>query len=347
MIEKKPLLTICVPTYNSEKFLEKSLKSIVNQDYSNFEILVSDNGSTDRTEQIVKSLKSPKIFFRKNIQNPNSNTKIIRVFNNWNSCLTSGLIKSDFVAFYHSDDLLESSIARKEMEFLIENPGVGAVFTMGRIIDENDKIIKKFIMPKDIEEKNIFNFMEIFETILKHGNIFLLTPTFMARTHIFKEVGLFNEKDFEVSGDLEMWLRISQKYPIGIINEGLLNYRVGGMSKKYNNLRTIRADYFDVMDRFLNNRTLFNKINKKLLLQYEYQKDFDDTLRAMNFLMKNEIAEAKKLINHSFSFNVFRAFFENIKIIRIKVMALKILLWIGINAGFGKTLGKILYKKIS
>ena len=66
----------------------------------------------------------------------------------------------------------------------------------------------------------------------------------------------------------------------------------------------------------------------------------------MNFLIKGQESEAKNIINHSFSFKILQAFFENMNILRVKVLALKIILFIGINLGLGKYLGKILYKLV-
>ena len=85
-------------------------------------------------------------------------------------------------------------------------------------------------------------------------------------------------------------------------------------------------------------------MDQKHLRQYAYQKNFDDTLRAMNFLIKGEIKEARNMINASFSFDFFRGFFENINLLRTKVLILKIILFLGINLGLGKYLGKILYR---
>lgn len=341
-----PLITICLLTHNSERFLEKTLKSVLGQTYDNFEILVSDNYSTDKTEQIIRSFqkKNNNIIFRKNIPNIKLGKVYDGCYDNCNGCLSSGLIKGKFVCFFHSDDIYEKTIVEKEVKFLMENPGAGAIFTLGNIIDRNEKVLGKFKLPRDLRDKNIHNFMEIFRAILKYGNMFLITPTFMARKEIFKKTGVFNWEDFITSGDLEMWLRIAEKYPIGILSENLINYRLGGGGKKYHNLRTEKADFFKVMDYFLQTKKYASKIDKKNIRQYEYQKYFDDTLRAMNFLKKNQINEAKKIINEPFSWEFFRAYLENMTMLRTKILTLRIILFFGINLGLGRYLGKILYK---
>ena len=197
-------------------------------------------------------------------------------------------------------------------------------------------------MPKELRGKSTYHFSEIFKAVLHHGNTFLLPPTFMARKEIFANMGLFDDHgSFGCSADLEMWLRILEKYQIGILQENLIHYRDGGRGAKYNQLRTQTSDFFKVMDYYLIDKGYIASTDKKSLRQYEYQKDFDNTLRAMNFLMQGQIQEAKKIINASFSWEYFRALFENIKIVRIKVLILKVTLFIGLNLGLGEYLRKM------
>lgn len=342
---KDPLITICLLTHNSERFLEKSLKSILLQDYPNFEIIISDNQSDDKTEEIIKSFKNPKINLRKNIPDIKPGTFYDGCYDNCNGCLKSGLIKGEFVSFCHSDDVYDKDIFKKQADFLMENPGAGAVFTLGNIIDENDRITRRYKMPKELKGKKAYEFKDIFNAVLKYGNTFLITPTFMARREVFEKIGIFyTDGLFGTSADLEMWLRIAKKYPIGILENRLINRRSGGAGKKHLHLYTERPGFFKVVDYFLSKDNLSNKIEKKYLRQYEYQKHFDDTLRAMNFLIKGDEESAKKLLNRLFSFNILKAFFENINMRRIKVFVLRIALFFGINLGFGKTLSKILKK---
>lgn len=342
-MDKKPLLTICVTTHNGQNFIKQTLNSILEQNYSNFEILVSDNASTDRTLEIVSSLNSSKITIRHN-NPPASDEDYIGCYDNYNGCIKSGLIKGEFVAFYHQDDIYQKDIANKEVDFLIQNPETGAVFTGRNIIDKNSKIIGSSKIPKILEGKNLYNFTEIFHTLMLYGNTFLPTPTFMIKKKVIEEVGLFNEKVFRTSADLEMWLRILQKHPIGILKDKLINYRVCGGGKKYHLLRTERADYFKVMEYYLENENLLFKCGGKFLRQYEYQKYFDDTFRVMNFLMRGEERAAKELINQKISFDVFRAFFENLNLKKIKGTLLRIVLFLGINLKVGNCLGKLLHK---
>ncbi|MCX6718084.1 MAG: glycosyltransferase [Candidatus Staskawiczbacteria bacterium] len=338
---KKPLLTICVLCHNSEKFIEKTLKSILSQAYSDSEIIISDNYSDDSTPEIIKHFQKdyPKIIYRRNEKPLLDDQDYIGCYENYNTCLKSGLINGEFVAFCHDDDIYHKDVFEKQINFLIKNPEAGAVFTMVNLINNNDKIIRTTRIPKILGKKNIHNFTEIFNALLYNGNTFLETPAFLARKKTFETSGFFNEDRFRTSADLEMWLRIAEKYSIGILDERLVDYRVGGGGRAYQRLRNKRSDFFSVMDYYLEKKSL--AAENKFLRQYEYQKNFDDTLLALNFLMKDDITAAKKIINQPVKLSIFLAFFENITLKRMQVSMLRIIMFLGINAGFGKYLKKI------
>lgn len=363
MTEKNPLVTLCLLTYNWAAGVEKSLEHLISQSYQNTQIIVSDDQSGDNTFEIIERLqqKYPKIIVRKNIKNlegdfydisvknipAGKNAKTYDIlFNHCNNIIKSGLIKGEFVVFCHQDDLYQKDFVKKEVKFLLQHPEVAGVFTRGNIIDKNDAIIKPYPFPATLVKKSIYHFKEIFSALLIHGN-FLITPSFMIRKEIFDKVGLFDDRGpFGGSDDLEMWLRILEKYPIGIVQEKLIHWRTDGRGKKYNQLRTGKADYFKLMDYYLSDKGYQENIGKKESRQYAYQKDFDNTLCAMNFLIKGQTKEAQQIINRSFSWDYFLALVENMKVVRLKVFLLKVVLFFGINLGLGKHLAKMLHKTI-
>ena len=59
--QNKPLVSVCIPTYNKARYLRKSLDSIINQTYGNLEIIISDNASPDNTEEIIKSFTDERV----------------------------------------------------------------------------------------------------------------------------------------------------------------------------------------------------------------------------------------------------------------------------------------------
>ncbi len=141
--QKEPLVSVCVPTYNKARYLRKSLDSIINQTYGNLEIIVSDNPSTDNTEEMVKSFTDERMKYYRNPTN-------IGCYNNYNRCLK--VATGEFVAFYHSDDIYELSIVEKEVESLQNHTDVAAVFTPDTLLNENDKVIAKTNILKELRE---------------------------------------------------------------------------------------------------------------------------------------------------------------------------------------------------
>jgi len=255
------------------------------------------------------------------------------------------IAKGEFVAFYHSDDMYEPDIVEKEVEFLQDHIGAGGVFTLDRLINENNKVIGKTDIPKELREKDIYMFEEIFKAFLKYGNSFLICPTFMARRDVFGKVGLFKEDTFNTATDVEMWLRIVEKYSIGIFKERLVKRRIGKTqgTYKYNYLRIERADFFSVMDYYLKSTASKNLIIPNIILRYyEFQKTWDNILRARNLLTQGKQAEARKLLQKLFFWDTFITGFRSLK--GIGKLLIGIVLYIGINMGCSSSLGDILYK---
>lgn len=76
-----PKITIAIPTYNRAKLLTEAIESVLVQTYEDFELLISDNASTDETKNVVVSFKNPRIRYHRNKKN-------IGMMNNWNKCVT-------------------------------------------------------------------------------------------------------------------------------------------------------------------------------------------------------------------------------------------------------------------
>ena len=320
-----PKLTIFVLTHNNEKTIKKTLTSVLNQTYPNKEIIVSDNYSDDRTEEIVKSLG---VTLKRNEKPLEADQDYIGCYSNYNSCLN--LIRSDFVSFCHGDDIYKPDMMKEQMDFLINN-NLGAVFTAGDEIDENDNIVNRLKV-----KETIYDFEQLFKAILRKGNTFLWTPTFMARTDVFRKGETFDERKFRTSADLDMWLKIAKSYKIGLISKKLFQRRIGGGGTSYQHLCVSRADFFKVMDYYLQ----FNKADKKSLRQYEYQRRFDDTLIAMNLLIKGD--DPREILRRRLTLSLLIAFFENITLNKIKAGLIRTAMNIAVPLKI--PIGKLLYK---
>lgn len=302
---KKPLVSVCIPIYNAEKTVVSTLQSILNQTYQSLEIIIVDNASTDNTLALLPQFNDPRIKIYKNSKN-------IGAEKNWSRCIE--LASGEYITIFHADDLYKRDMVEKQVQTFQDNPSIGAVFTMANHINDRGEVIGEHKLPVELKGKEIYYFHEIFISILKNGN-FLTCPSAMVRSKIYKDLAPFNDDKFGTSADLDMWFRILERRPIAILDEELMSWRVSEThgSYLYNYLRADEADFFKVMDFYLSRETDDLKIPKGDLNIYELQRTIDDITRSVNFVLKSQPQDAKKLLKKSLSFRVFKAAIDCIK----------------------------------
>ena len=298
------LVTIGIPTYNSEKYIRNCLESILRQTYPNFEIIVSDNGSTDNTEEIVLSFKDPRIKFHRNERN-------LFCYGNYNVII--GLAKGKFLAIYHSDDVYEPDIVEEQINFLQTHKNVMVVFTEAHLINSRGKIIGSWDFPEELSGIDVLNFKTALNNFLKFGD-FLICPSAMFVKDIFKEVGCFKEENFFsatnedkwlnllekynmegrifTANDLEMWLRISQRFPIGILHKELMSYRIHPEQGTLEH-STGYENFFIVMDYYAEEANRNQIILSSCWKSYEAKKIRWKFSRGQNALINGNFRDAR------------------------------------------------------
>jgi glycosyltransferase involved in cell wall biosynthesis len=219
-------VSVCIPAYNSGSFIEATLLSIMNQTYSNLEIIISDNASTDSTAEIIQELsrEDKRIRFIKNESNIGYVKNIMQAVN---------AASSEYIAIYHSDDLYEPTIIADEISLLLSSPEIGGVFVKHREFWNNKTTHKDFKAFCSLKKSNLYN--KHFEAyiggleaylpaLLELGNFFAC-PSFMTRKSIFLDIGGFTD-NYPSNEDLELWLKyLSHGYKLAIKNKILLYYR--------------------------------------------------------------------------------------------------------------------------
>lgn len=215
-----PLISVIIPAYNAELFIEQTIKSALSQTYSNIEVIVVDDGSEDRTAEITNliALKDHRVIL---IQQPNKGVAAAR---NLAIQQSSG----EFIAPLDADDVWLLHKLEKQLEFLIDSgPSVGLVYAWSTVIDEKGKLLGKHLINR--EEGNIFP-----ELLLKDfiGN----ASVPLIRRSCFEKVGLYNclFKEHNVQGieDWDLSLRIAEQYEFRLVPQVLVLYRrvMGSMS---------------------------------------------------------------------------------------------------------------------
>ena len=337
---KKPLVSICIPTYNTEKTVVSTIQSIRNQTYQNLEIIIVDNASTDNTLALSQKFRDPRIKIYKNSKN-------IGAEKNFSRCIE--LASGEYIAIFHADDLYKQDMVEKQVQAFQNNPAVGAVFTLANHINDRGEVIEEHKLPVELKGKGIYYFPDIFLSTLKNGT-FLICPSAMVRSETYKELAPFNDERFRTSADLDMWLRILEKHPIAILDEKLMDYQISNTQGNYRlgYLRTEEADFLKVMDYYLSVKSGDLEIPRNVLNAYEIKRKFDNLLCAVNHLIKGESRDAKKLLEKSFSTKVFRAAMNRIEKLKFLVYCIfdgifLILIHLGLGPYLGKGLHWFLY----
>ena len=190
---KKPLVSIIMNCFNGEKFLKKSLRSVLNQSYKNWELIFFDNISTDRSIKIVKN------FNDKRIKIFQSKKKHLKLYHARNEAIKHS--KGKFIAFIDCDDWWKNNKLKKQINLFKKDKSIDIVYTNLFIFNNSKK--KSTIFSNDQLKSGL-----IVEELLKSYKIFILTV--LAKRKIFQEK-MFNKK-YDIIGDFEFFIRKSFKY---------------------------------------------------------------------------------------------------------------------------------------
>lgn len=257
-------------SYNHEKFIGKCIESVMGQTFQDFELIIFDDCSTDKTYEIAKEYQNEKIKIYKSPYNrgmAQNNNEAIK------------LAKGQYIANLNSDDFWESTKLEKQVKFLDENHNYGAVFTDVNLVNEKDKTItsKRFKYFDGISNKNRFQWLRHW---LFNGNC-LCFSSVLIRNEVYDKIGSYNNA-YIVLLDLDMWTRVCLAgYEIGVIKEDLTNFR---FLKNNQNLGRQR------------NRDLLNLETRNVYKNYLNIKDKKDFLKV--FPEYN----AKKLSNNNIDY---------------------------------------------
>jgi len=282
----EPLVSICIPVFNGEKTIRKTINSVINQTYKNLEIIIVDNCSTDSTVRVVQEFTDPRIRIILN------NIHYSCGEDNWNRCFPYA--HGEYMAIFHADDIYLPQMVARQIETFLKFPVVCGVFTQGNIINENDEIIGKFRLPPGIEGGKPLSYQELITASLEYAD-FLPTPTAMFRREMYVRLSPFRYAQFGSASDFDLWLRASVCAPVMVLDEKLMNYRVSKSqgTNKINRLRTQESDYFRVLDYHLGQLTGKTDISAKARQSYELSRFGDQLIRIGNTIKKRDWKECK------------------------------------------------------
>ena len=219
---KTPMISVVMPVYNGEKYLGEAIDSILKQTYTDFEFIILNDGSTDRTEEIVLSYDDPRIVYVKN----DKNLQIVKTLNKG-----IALAKGKYIARMDADDISLPERFEKQVEVLELSDAINVVFSFVQPIDDNGDFLEKWEDDMTCVDPSLFS------KYLPKVNCFA-HPTLMISSTLLKQYLYdIHSKDAE---DYNLWLRLfSEKIGILKIPEVLLYYRMHSASVSFQSKEAI------------------------------------------------------------------------------------------------------------
>lgn len=259
-----PLVSVIIPAYNHELYIEEALQSVINQTYKNIQLIVINDGSMDGTGTVIDKVIE---------QNASFNIKYINKSNE-GICktLNKGLLlaKGKYVAFLASDDMWTSDRIEKQVYFMEENANIGLVFSDNYFIRLNKVAQVKGTDYKPIIRKCFLNGIQnvnMYEKLLSDDIIPALTV--LIRKECFDKVGGFDNN--LKAEDYDMWLRIAKEYPIAFIDEPLAYYRVhdSNASNNHASIDGIKT-FFSIINKQCKEEPLKHQYIKKIIVYFRF-----------------------------------------------------------------------------
>jgi len=204
MLTRPPLVSVIIPTYNYAAFIEQAIKSVLDQTFQNFEILVVDDGSTDNTREVIKKFPARYIY------QTNRGAAAARNYGIREA-------RGELIAFLDADDLWLPDKLEKQLQMFERDPGIGLVYSLFYFFESESGAI--------IGYKPIRECARGFVLTQMFGSCIIGSPTPLIRRDVFEKVGLYQEGLTGVE-DYHLWLRIAAQYRIDYVPEYLAMYRV-------------------------------------------------------------------------------------------------------------------------
>lgn len=228
----QPKVTVLLPVYNGERYIAETIQSVLNQSFSDFELLIINDGSTDNTKSIVHGFADSRI----RIIDNDVNRKLIATLNRG-----LNLAQGEYIARIDADDACLPNRLNLQVNFLDQHPDYGMVGGGMNVFREYNKSIRFRKARQGYEELKC---QLLLQNTFNH-------PTVMIRRSVLEKYDLKYE-NFPHAEDYDLWIRLTEKAPCDNLSEALILYRhhEDQVSNKYNtvqaeSVKTIHRRLFD------------------------------------------------------------------------------------------------------
>jgi len=216
---EKGKISVILPVYNTQEYIEESIRSILTQTYDNFELIVINDGSTDKTKDIIFSFNDSRI----KIYNFTENKGLVERLN-----FGLSIANGEFIARMDADDIAVENRFELQINCFRERPNICLCYTDIETIDQNKNKVKNWFRGFDSKYTKIFL---LFDNNIPH-------PTVMLKNHIIKQKRIFYNSLFFPAEDYELWYRLINLCNFEFLDKKLLYYRVHN-----NNVSIIKQNY--------------------------------------------------------------------------------------------------------
>lgn len=217
MFRKKPSVSVVIAAYQHAMFVEKAVASVLEQSFSDLEVIVVDDGSTDGTADLVAAIDDDRIKLIRLTEN--------RLENPRNVALAE--CRGKYIAFQNSDDEWLPEKLASQLQVLDQDAEIGAVFTEVDVIDADGNLDHEHNLNNKFKQRNRSS-TEWLNEFFFNGNCLCITSAIM-RKSILDKTGWFRPSLVQIS-DLDLWIRVAALAEINILNTPLTRMRVIGES---------------------------------------------------------------------------------------------------------------------
>jgi len=243
-----PLVSICIPSYNSAEFIEETIQSVTQQSYSNIELIITDDGSIDdtvkRIEKVIANCQIPL-----NFQKSKKNTGIEA---NWNHCLS--LAKGKYIKLLPADDTLSPNCVTEQVKQFEMHDDIVLVFCARKIVTRSGKALlnARFYNNQKVSNKSLLK-----RCILSGTNVIGEPGAVLFRHDIAQRIGAFNgNKPYVI--DLDYWVRLLSHGHAIALSDTLCTFRIDNNLSVRLGVRRL-LNYFSIIDD-ISTRWEMNKI---------------------------------------------------------------------------------------
>lgn len=273
----KPKISVVMSVYNGEKYLNKSMDSILNQTFKDFEFIIIDDCSTDKSYQILERYRNSDT--RIKLIRKNKNIGVKGFIKNLNLGIKEA--RGQYIARMDQDDIAELNRLEKQYNFLVENPDTYIVGSNLALIDEEGALFGEMIAPLSdrVIRKKMIKKISLFHPVIMFRN----TNEFN-----YREKMLYCE-------DYDLYLRmITKEISMANLPEKLLQYRIHGQSISRKDNKFTRRLFVEKCKQFYFERkrtggdsyNIFNAEDFLKLSDDQYPSTFKDLLFGLNVCLK-------------------------------------------------------------